>query len=414
MDDFIFSVDRLLPYCSFCFTDYLRTKLELNYMYNNILENCTGDEYYFPDYYQIYKKEYCIQDEYTEFIEDKYVYVVLNLLSKELFCIDNNLNNVLLSFRKKRNVKEIISTHNDRVNLQLLSNLIYNGLLKTAVKKDNNYLKRDEIVIGNFYQAKGYLTKKKISENAHSIVFLVKKNNKHYILKHFFKSEYYPQKEVILNELHIRKNIYEPDFLAPIIAYDLKSLFIVTEYIQGIDLEVYLIKCNPTIIQKISIIKQVIQIVSKFHINNIIHGDIHLGQFRITVEGEVKLLDLELAVDLNKKHDQVQIAGGAFEYLEPEAITNDPFNFLSLTSKNKQAEIYRLGVLIYVIIYEAFPFAELTWKKLYKSKITQKPEFFSKTPKKEIIPKYIIEILKNCLSLNPNNRYNSCNEIVIR
>ena len=187
----------------------------------------------------------------------------------------------------------------------------------------------------------------------------------------------------------------------------------VTEYIQGVDLNVYLINNELSLTNKILTIKQILEILSTLHTNNIIHGDVHLGQFRITPDKDVKLLDLELAVDLSEKCKNIEVAGGSFEYLEPEAIVHDPFNFLILNNLNKKAEIYRIGVLIYYIIYDEFPFLELTWKQLFLAKTTQSPDFPAKTKTQEEIPFSIIKIMEKCLSSNPNDRYNSCDEIEI-
>lgn len=415
MDLFISSVDRLLPNCSFCFTNYFKEKLGLNYINSDYtFDDCSIDDFYFPDYFQIYNIGDCIKDEYIEYIDGEFIYILLNLLNKEMFCINKKLKDILCSFREKKNIKEVFSLDEYMVNKEFFLNLVYNGLLKKALEYKDNHIDREDIsqsVIHKIIKEEELV--QKISENGYSTSYLIEKENNYYILKYLFKSEYYSQKEILLNEIHIRNKLQNPDFFASIICYDLKSLFVITEYIQGTDLNIYINNFKPSISKKILIIKQIIEILSCLHRENIIHGDIHLGQFRMTPEGNLKLLDLELAIDLNKQFDDIEIAGGSFEYLEPESITNDPFNFIILTNKNKEAEIYRLGVMIYYIIYNEFPFLELTWKQLFSAKTMQNPEFPAKTKALEDIPYFIIKIIKKCLNSNPKNRYNSCDEIII-
>ena len=415
MDTFISSVDRLLPNCSFCFTDYLKKKLELNYIINHdTFDDYSLSDFYFPDFFQIYKTDLCIKDEYIEFIDERLTYILLNLLNKEIFCIDKKMKDILLFFRGKQNIKTILSHNEYKVNTNYFLSLVYNGLLKKASESDSNYIDKNYLSKNNIlnYIKEGELLQK-ISENGYSTSFLIKKSNKYFILKCLSTSDYYSQKEALLNEIHIRNKLDNPDFFPSIISYDLKSLFVVTEYIQGEDLNVYLINNRLSLANKIITIKQILKILSTLHINNIIHGDVHLGQFRITPDKDVKLLDLELAVDLSEKCKSTEAAGGSFEYLEPEAIVRDPFNFLILNNLNKKAEVYRIGVLIYYIIYNEFPFLELTWKQLFLAKTTQNPDFPTKTKIQEKIPYSIIKIMEKCLSSNPNDRYNSCDEIEI-
>lgn len=138
-----------------------------------------------------------------------------------------------------------------------------------------------------------------------------------------------------------------------------------------------------------------------------------MEQFRIDEIHNIKLLDFELARSATSNADDYILAGGDFEYLEPESIKPNPFNFLLPIYCNKRSEIYRLGILIYYIIFEIFPFFELTWKKLYKDKKENRVQYPRYTLKQEKVPPRILCIIKKCIDINPENRYNSSEEISI-
>jgi MAP/microtubule affinity-regulating kinase len=185
--------------------------------------------------------------------------------------------------------------------------------------------------------------------------------------------------------------------------------YAITEYIEGIDLINYI--NNPlSIKEKEDIIGIMIDILSHIHKKNILHGDIHIGQFRIDFNGNLKLLDFGLAKDINSKENN-KTMGGIYEYLEPEFITPNPIHFFQPDNYSKTAEIYRLGITLYLILYNKYPFSGFTWKELYYNVMNSQPYYPHLTQNGEKIPDYIINIIQKCLHKNPFDRFKSADEI---
>lgn len=103
--------------------------------------------------------------------------------------------------------------------------------------------------------------------------------------------------------------------------------------------------------------------------------------------------------------------GATFEYIEPESLSTNPFVLIQKEDINFKAEVYRLGVLIYTIIYETPPFYEITWKMLCEAILHENPTFVKTDNKGHRIPDWIIELIKKCLHKDPNQRYASVCEI---
>lgn len=101
-----------------------------------------------------------------------------------------------------------------------------------------------------------------------------------------------------------------------------------------------------------------------------------------------------------------------FEYIEPESVRKNPFRFIEINEYSFRAEIYRLGVLIYMLIYEVLPFCEMTWKSLCNSILTEEVICCNKDKNGNIIPKKLLYIMRVCLNKNKDKRFSSACEIL--
>ena len=152
--------------------------------------------------------------------------------------------------------------------------------------------------------------------------------------------------------------------------------------------------------------------MSFVHKKEIIYEDIHANQLIIKSYFSLKLIDFGLSYYYkSNNNEQIIRRGGIHKYLEPENITSNVFvNVIEYTS-SLSSEVYRIGILIYFIIYESYPFESFSWNRLSKLIKTENLNLKSCTPKGEVIPIGVLNVIKKCLLKSPDMRFFSAKEI---
>ena len=192
------------------------------------------------------------------------------------------------------------------------------------------------------YKKKWYISNKIMYINhdrSKIIYFCCNKNNKSIYLAKL--SEYRQNEFNIINK--IRNNNF---------CIKIKDVFrnqygsiVIMKYYPHSDLKNFLIKKN--IYNLNTLIYNLISCIDSLHKLKIYHRDIKLENFIIEKIPGFKILlsDFEMATNnLNLNNKQ-----GSLYYLPPEYFNNN-------ISNNKKRDIWALGVVIYYIIYQEFPF----------------------------------------------------------
>jgi len=143
-----------------------------------------------------------------------------------------------------------------------------------------------------------------------------------------------------------------------------REINIVTEYIEGVTLDTYILNKNH-ILQRDgkllwSIIYGIVNGLMCIHSNGFAHRDIKLQNLMITPDGNVKYVDLGLAcVDKCKWSDCKNVCTGKVGtplYRSPESYLSD-YNITTL-EQSKAQDIWALGIVLYQLVngYENYPF----------------------------------------------------------
>ena len=121
---------------------------------------------------------------------------------------------------------------------------------------------------------------------------------------------------------------------------------------------------------------------------------------------KVTIIDFGLAHLQNAVSIDQLRKGGIDVYLPPERINKSSLQSLK-SPANYTSDIYQLGILMYLIIFDKFPFSGFTWDALYEAiqlgdvDYTLEDEAFIS----------LLPIVKKCLQKNPLDRYNAATEI---
>ncbi|MCK4762168.1 MAG: SUMF1/EgtB/PvdO family nonheme iron enzyme [Candidatus Aminicenantes bacterium] len=181
--------------------------------------------------------------------------------------------------------------------------------------------------------------------------------------------------------------------------------YLIMEFIDGLTLGDILNKDTPLDFERIlGFSEDILPALHKIHEENIIHRDIKPANIMIDNNGKAILIDFGLAED---KPDGESSTTGAImgtpAYIAPEIISR---------SKNPgpASDIYSFGVVLYEMVAGKKPFEgghqlELIYDQLSFSV----PNLTKINPK---APPGIREIVKKAMALNPNERYNSAEELL--
>ncbi|MGD8863594.1 MAG: serine/threonine-protein kinase, partial [Myxococcales bacterium] len=133
---------------------------------------------------------------------------------------------------------------------------------------------------------------------------------------------------------------------------DGETMYIIMEYVQGIDLY-DLLQLTPRLPVDVAAIiaLQVARALDYAHFRGIIHRDIKPANIIISHQGEVKLMDFGIARDHSLSDlTETGTGVGTPSYMSPEQILGDKLDFRS--------DIFSLGIVLYQCITGQKPFIE--------------------------------------------------------
>jgi serine/threonine-protein kinase len=211
-------------------------------------------------------------------------------------------------------------------------------------------------------------------------------------------------------EFHVMKQAENEKYICQIYDFDKEKNLAVLEYIEGKTIK-DLIKSEKLSLKcKLLIIRQIIHIISYLHASGIIHGDIHAKQFMINDKYTVKLIDFGFSNTLDFTSEVIK-RGGIYYYLEPENVNSNAFNNVIDYYPSYRSEIYRIGILLYYIIYEKYPFESFSWKELSQKIKEEKPIISKIIADGQKVPSNVIYLIEKMLDKNPDNRFASAMDV---
>ena len=266
--------------------------------------------------------------------------------------VDQNINKN--NFNKKR---PLSTRHKSNLSKNINS---IDDLLELSQKQNDDTLSND---------LTNYVIGKTLGKGAYAIVKIVtnKKTNVKYAAKIYKKSEIRDKirKRCVNNEIDILKHISHKNIIKLIEVIELKDhLLIIEELFIGISLSQYYNKNWKT--EDLSkekekaykiILRQIFEAMNYLHKNNIAHLDIKLENILINKKLEIRIIDFGFGV-YDPKKTLNNFFGGTPNYMSPEIVLKRPY--ISILS-----DIWSLGVLVFKLFCNDYPFKGFTEKDLY-------------------------------------------------
>ncbi len=150
-----------------------------------------------------------------------------------------------------------------------------------------------------------------------------------------------------------------------------------------------------------SIIKQICSVLYYLHQSNYIYYDLKPENILLSIDKEqpfIKIIDLGFARYILSE-DEYSVRGTT-EYIAPELLKKEPHDHA--------VDLYSLGILIYRIIYDRFPFKANSELDKYKAHIDGNFEF----PQVQY-SQQLIDVVKKLLEKDPEERYSSTLQVLV-
>src|SRR5580698_2429776 len=183
------------------------------------------------------------------------------------------------------------------------------------------------------------------------------------------------------------------------------AMFIVMEYVQGIDLYDLLDKCGRLPYDVATIIAmQTARALDYVHFRGIVHRDIKPANIMIARTGGVKVMDFGIARDTS--FGDLTEAGtgiGTPAYMSPEQVLGDKLD--------ARSDIFSLGVVLYQMVTGKKPFVEDEKKSaMHKIRLEKHESARAVNPE---IPRELNNIIDRCLEKQPRDRWRSAQHMVM-
>lgn len=288
---------------------------------------------------------------------------------------------------------------------------------KTIVKKES--FTKAKYKVGD--QIDNYEVVSKISIRKATQLYLSKQNksNELAVIKLLILPEELPEKQKEKSLKKFRQEFNLMSELPPhpnvcrLIDYNKETDYAILEYIEGKSLKRIIETGSTNIKKRLEIIHQVMQALAFVQQQNIVHGDIHLSNFLVTDDFQVKLIDFGLSNHSTPTENEIVRNGGVYECIPPErAKEHGGFGFLKQKS-DFRSEVFQCGVVLFYLLYKRYPFYGFTWKKLAHSIVHDQLNFSQKTNENDSIPGFIIQLLSKSLQKNPMDRFENIDKMLL-
>lgn len=181
-----------------------------------------------------------------------------------------------------------------------------------------------------------------------------------------------------------------------------KDLFIVMEYIDGIELKDRINIGPIQLYEATDIAKQIVEGLSEAHKNGIVHRDIKSANIMITKNNKVKIMDFGLAkIRGGSEVTKIGSTVGTIAYMAPEQAKGEIVDH--------RVDIWSFGVVLYEMVTAELPFKGDYDQAIIYSVLNEEQSIPSQL--KDRIPERLELIINKCLRKDKKERYSHIREL---
>jgi len=183
--------------------------------------------------------------------------------------------------------------------------------------------------------------------------------------------------------------------------------YLLMEYVEASNLKELADAGDEVFAQYIgNILVDVAEALEHMHDCGYMHLDFKPANVLMTRNGNVRLIDLDLAREIPKKPKKSSDNPGTPTFMAPEQLSKKPFDH--------RVDIFAFGVTAYELLTGKKPFPGEKASEVYKHQMDRSIAFQSPKNINEDIPAGLNELILKCIENNPDDRYPNMSVLVGR
>jgi serine/threonine protein kinase len=211
-------------------------------------------------------------------------------------------------------------------------------------------------------------------------------------------------KELLLREYMRIAELRHPGIVKVIeVGAEGDHVYLVTDYVEGIELKTWLREHRPTRKETATIIAAVAEALNYAHARGVVHRDVKPSNILLSKGGGPILVDFGLATSMSPLDTPVVGAVvGTPAYMAPEQALGQRVD--------GRADIYSLGVVLYEMLCGRQPFADsVVWETLRRVREEELPPLWQFVPE---IPRDLEWVCLKAMAKDPGRRYATAWDLV--
>ena len=164
--------------------------------------------------------------------------------------------------------------------------------------------------------------------------------------------------ERTLREIMVQSHLYHPNITRLLEVLDSKDfVYLILEYESGGELFERLQKHQTTESESRILFRQLLSAIQYCHVNGVVHRDLKPENLLLDQNGNIKIIDFGFA-NILRQGSKLETFCGSPEYAPPEMIARKTYS-------GQEADIWSMGVILYILICGKLPFEDQHMGRLY-------------------------------------------------
>ena len=135
--------------------------------------------------------------------------------------------------------------------------------------------------------------------------------------------------------------------------------YLVQEYIAGCNLEEWIARHRPNLIESVRIVRTVAEALSVVHQHNLVHRDLKPANILVDADGVPHVADFGLAIHADVLRRHMGEVSGTPRYMSPEQVRGETNRI------DGRTDIWSLGIILYEMLASESPFMRPTRKAVF-------------------------------------------------
>lgn len=310
---------------------------------------------------EFFNQYFNYRDNYKQGFPSRWLYVCNNLIDLYNKGKINQFFTLILSkefILTERKSDEVDAISHSTIILQELRRIL-RAYSYDLIKSNNSKIKLVSINKDLIYVASGGYANVYLQQ---STGYIVKKLKEDFVVDNAIRSRF-------KREFNITKSLNDLPNIIKVYNFDDQSVSYQMEKAE-VTLEKYINDYDITFEQRLSLIRQILDIMSKVHERNIIHRDLSPTNIFI-LNGMIKISDFGLGKDLNmfSSHQTLTTYGvGQFYYCAPE-------QFMLLKDGDMKSDVYSLGRVLTFVLTGEIKSDDHQFKSLVDKACNENPDY---------------------------------------